>query len=58
MNTRHYRTLYVDTNLSKGRTILLHLQRFMNVSIRLKLAVIIHYDPIASGKIRLEVIAG
>ena len=51
MKTIHY------TNLGKRTTILLHLQMFMNVSIWLKLAVIIRYGPMPSDRIWLEVIA-
>ena len=57
MDVNEDNTLHLDTNLGKRTTILLHLQMFMNVSIWLKLAVIICYGPTPSGRIWLEVIA-
>ena len=57
MDVNEDNTLHLDTNLGKRITILLHLQMFMNVSIWLKLAVIIRYGPMPSGRIWLEVIA-
>ena len=57
MDVNEDNTLHLDTNLGKRITILLHLQMFRNVSIWLKLAAIIRYGPMPSGRIWLEVIA-
>jgi hypothetical protein len=56
MDVNEDNTVHLNTHLGNRTTLLLHLQMFMNVSIWFRLAVIIRYGPMPSGRIWLEVI--